>query len=235
MIDWKKSADLNNTTVRKLKTWFKKYPSSGKKVVRICNSCGRNDKRYFYAVGDLCHKCGHNTSEHRKNQSKNTTRQYSTQKARDEQTERLNQYHVDNPGVARVMSDRMIQYHKDHPEKSKTHSEWMVQYHIDNPGVAEEQSKFAIEYWSDQTNRDEMSDIITNSDAAKVAQDGQRGGRDILKHHFIYDHNNPNQHTVDITRAEHTSHHNWMKRNGLEVPHYNVTEENKDIFKLRRY
>ena len=63
-----------------------------------------------------------------------------------------------------------------------------------------------------------------------AAREKQRGGYDIVKHHFIYDHNNPKNHTVEITRSQHTGHHNWMRRNGLEVPHVNVTEENKDIF-----
>ena len=87
------------------------------------------------------------------------------------------------------------------------------------------------------------------SDAAKLAitknhednpekwdkiYDRMRGGNDIVKHHFIYDHNHPENHIVKITRSQHMSHHQWMKRNGLEVPHLNVTEENKDIFKNRR-
>ena len=63
--------------------------------------------------------------------------------------------------------------------------------------------------------------------------ENMRGGHDICKHHFIYDHNNPENHTIEITRSEHSAHHQWMKRNGLEVPHMNVTEENKDIFGVK--
>lgn len=57
--------------------------------------------------------------------------------------------------------------------------------------------------------------------------EAMRGGNDIVKHHFIYDHNHPENHTVEITRAKHISHHAWMKRVGLEVPHINMKEVNK--------
>ena len=60
-----------------------------------------------------------------------------------------------------------------------------------------------------------------------------RGGNDIINHHFVYDHDNPDQHIVEITRSQHSAHHAWMIRSGLEVPHFNVTEENKDIFKCK--
>lgn len=63
-----------------------------------------------------------------------------------------------------------------------------------------------------------------NSDAVKAQYESMRGGNDICKHHFIYDHNHPENHTIEITRAEHASHHAWMQRNGLEVPHINTQE-----------
>lgn len=78
-----------------------------------------------------------------------------------------------------------------------------------------------------------LSDSMKNSESAKAESERQRGGNDIVEHHFIYDHINPKNHIVKITRSQHASHHNWMRRNGLEVPHLNVTEENKDIFKNR--
>ena len=67
-----------------------------------------------------------------------------------------------------------------------------------------------------------ISEGLLNSDAIKANGEKMRGGNDIVKHHFIYDHANPDNHTVEITRSQHTAHHNWMRRNGLEVPHINM-------------
>lgn len=65
------------------------------------------------------------------------------------------------------------------------------------------------------------------------ANEAMRGGNDILKHHYIYDHANPEKYTMKITRSKHAKIHMWMRRSGIKVPHINVTEENKDIFKSR--
>ena len=50
---------------------------------------------------------------------------------------------------------------------------------------------------------------------------GRRGGEDIVNHHYIYDHANPELYTMKITRAKHTQIHNWMKKAGIVVPHIN--------------
>ena len=63
MIDWEKSAELNDMSVDALKLWFDKYPQSNKKVIRICNSCGEERKIYFYAYCDLCLECANIVSE----------------------------------------------------------------------------------------------------------------------------------------------------------------------------
>lgn len=190
MIAWIKSAEMNNCTVEWLKGRFVKYPSSAKKVIRICDMCGEERELYFHSYHDLCQSCArikfYENPEHRKDQSIIKTIYYKDPKHREE------------------ASKSRIEYFKD-PKNGENHSKLLIEYHKNHPGVISAQ------------------------------HESQRGGNDILKHHFIYDHNNPDQHTVEITRSEHTSHHWWMKRNGLEVPHYNVTEDNKDIFKCRRY
>jgi len=112
-----------------------------------------------------------------------------------------------------------------------------------------EHSTAMVKYWSDQDNRDtqsmrgiqfrinnpkandEHSRKLKDSEAAKLSQERQRGGNDMVKHHFIYDHDHPENHTIEITRSQHAAHHHWMKRAGLEVSHLNVTEENKNAFK----
>jgi len=41
MIDWAKSAELNNSTTKELKAYFSRFPGSRKKVVDVCNICGK--------------------------------------------------------------------------------------------------------------------------------------------------------------------------------------------------
>jgi len=57
MIDWNKSAKLNNTTVKKLQMKFEKFPKSNKNIVAICNICRRVKKIKKYQYRDLCHSC----------------------------------------------------------------------------------------------------------------------------------------------------------------------------------
>lgn len=218
MIDYEKSAKLNGVGVEELKLWFEKYPNSVKRIIRICDGCGEERNIPFQGYSDLCHKCS-----------------------------------TSIPEALTANSKRQIKYHKDNPEARKAHSKRMIQYYIDNPEAVENARLSSIEQWADQSIRNaqserliqyridnpdvgrEQSEQMKNSEAAKASQEKQRGGNDIVKHHFIYDHNNPNQHTVDIMRSQHMSHHLWMRRNGLKVPHFNVTKENKDIFKKRKY
>ena len=93
------------------------------------------------------------------------------------------------------------------------------------PEVIEARRLRSIEYWSDQTNRDAMSEIIKNSETAKVAVEKRRGGNDICEHHYIYDHANPELYTTKMTRSKHAQIHAWMRKAGIIVPHINVTEE----------
>lgn len=153
--------------------------------------------------------------------------------ANNENSKRLIQWNKDNPNAGIENSKRLIQWNKDHPEAGKAHSEWLIQYYIDHPEVLKTMSERSIEQWSDSEHHEMMSEIMRNSEAVKTEHERQRGGYDIVKHHFIYDHNNPDQHVVEITRSQHSAHHQWMKRNGLVVPHVNVTDENKDIFRVK--
>lgn len=57
MIDWLKSAKLNNTTVEKLKARFEKYPNSGKRVVAICDECYLVRNLRYCEYSPLCHYC----------------------------------------------------------------------------------------------------------------------------------------------------------------------------------
>lgn len=64
MINWNKSAKLNNCTVEELKAYFDKYPGSEKKIIRICDGCGGEREIRFFEHDKLCLKCTCNTPEH---------------------------------------------------------------------------------------------------------------------------------------------------------------------------
>lgn len=219
---------------------------SNKEVWAVCNMCGNGRWLQFKQYSDLCKKCGHNTSEYLEAAQLRATKQFASQEAREEMSNIKKQFYIDNPEAikaARLKSitqwssqkarddqaERKRQFYIDNPESGKSHSEWMIRFYKDNPEALVERTRMWREYWLVQANRDSMSEIKKNSEATLVAADAMRGGYDIVNHHFIYDHNNPDQHTIEITRSEHTSHHNRMRKNGLEVLHLNVTEENKDV------
>lgn len=67
MISWDDSAKLNNTDVLELKDWFKRFPKSAKKVVRICDECGDKNDVIFNGVTDLCHSCSVNSDDFKRN------------------------------------------------------------------------------------------------------------------------------------------------------------------------
>lgn len=98
-----------------------------------------------------------------------------------------------------------------------------------------------------------MSEILKNSEAAKSANDArrgvplsperiaaiikgqeeagvyeaQRGGNDLVTHHYIYDHLDLQLNTVKMTRSDHTSLHNVLRGLSYKVPHINTKEESQ--------
>ena len=59
MIDWEKSAKLNNMGIEALKARFSRFPGSGKKVVAICDNPECNESRLveYKSYRSLCVKC----------------------------------------------------------------------------------------------------------------------------------------------------------------------------------
>lgn len=43
----------------------------------------------------------------------------------------------------------------------------------------------------------------------------------IVKHHYIYNHTNPELYTTEVTRSKHAKIHMWMRKAGIKVPHIN--------------
>jgi hypothetical protein len=80
-----------------------------------------------------------------------------------------------------------------------------------------------------------ISKAHVESDAAKAESKRQRGGNDICKHHYIYDHNDLSKYTIKMTRKEHTILHNNVRALGIKVPHINTGHETADELKLMEY
>ena len=57
MIDWKKSAELNKCSIDNLKLRFEKFPKSNKKVIAICDDCGKIRNLYFSYYSNICKMC----------------------------------------------------------------------------------------------------------------------------------------------------------------------------------
>lgn len=70
MINWEKSAELNDCTVEWLKVEFEKYPNSNKRIIRICNSCDEERSVVFCNHSDLCGKCSRQLPKIQKLKSK---------------------------------------------------------------------------------------------------------------------------------------------------------------------
>ena len=73
------------------------------------------------------------------------------------------------------------------------------------------------------------------SEAVKAEAERQHGGNDILKHHYIYDHNDLSKYTIEMTRSQHGRHHRNMRLLGIKVPHINTGHENEEELKLMEY
>lgn len=228
MIDVEKTLSLRGYDPLMLSRW------SDKKVWSVCNGCGNGRWSIFSSYRDLCGSCSSkkraSDPEWRKVKSDQMKKTCNDPEWQKRQSGALKRYYIENPEVRDIIAKTLIQWNKGHPEAGEAHSEWMKQHFIDNPEIGKDHSDFMIDWFSKPENRKKMSEARLNSNAAQELYDMMRGGNDIVKHHFIYDHSNPKNHTIEITRSQHSAHHQWMIRAGLEVTHINVTEENKDIF-----
>lgn len=63
------------------------------------------------------------------------------------------------------------------------------------------------------------------SEAVKAEAERQRGGNDLVTHHYIYDHNDLSLNTVQMTRSDHARLHALLRKLGYIVPHINLPDE----------
>lgn len=57
MIDWDKSAEEYDMSVKELQTYFKRKPTTHDKVCRVCDGCGKEKWIEFKSYRDLCVSC----------------------------------------------------------------------------------------------------------------------------------------------------------------------------------
>lgn len=241
MIDYLKSAELNGCSVEDLKSRFKKYPHSNKRIVRICDGCGEEREVTFDAYTDLCHKCANTNPEKGEFHSKwlkqyhidhpeaaesarlkaveqwsnpeareaarlRGIEQWSDPEVRDEMSMIKKQFFIDNPEVAESHSEFMIRRFSDQVERDDQRNR-LLQYHKDNPAAAEVARLKGIERFSTQESRNEISEVMKNSIAHKIAAEDQKGGNYLVWHHIAYDFRRLEAFRVRITNSFHGSIH----------------------------
>ena len=175
MIDFIKSAELNNMSVDDLKIRFKKYPRSGKVVWCVCNICGRGRYLRFCDCHDMCHRCANSTIEKREKNSKQKTEYWETHpELRDDMSIRMlncwsdPEWRENNrnklkqwwavPGHKEEASIRTTNYLEDHPEVCEEHSLKVIKYYEDNPEAGINASLVKTKWWDDHPEaNDEMS------------------------------------------------------------------------------
>lgn len=107
MIDYEKSAKLNNTSVEKLRNRFIKFPQSNKKIVAICDECGKERELCFCDYGDLCKSCG-------------ISKRWESPEAREDHSMRLKKTYVENPDLLESKRGKNNpMYGKEHIEETK--------------------------------------------------------------------------------------------------------------------
>lgn len=215
MINWDKSAGMCGMAVDVLRSYFEKYPKSEKLVWWVCDgTCGTQKEKMFCYSQGMCHKCAVNTPEAIEANKLRAIKQFANPAQREvRRLKTLEQFSTQE--ACDEMSEIIIRYNKDHPEKAKNHSEWMIEY-CKNPEV-------------NKAN----SERIINSKSMQIEHDRQRGGDDIVWHHWLYDDADLSKYTMPMTRSEHSTMHNYMKAAGYRVPHINSETDDNDLWGYR--
>ena len=67
-----------------------------------------------------------------------------------------------------------------------------------------------------------QAESMRNSDAAKTEAERQRGGNDVVNHHYIYDDLDASKYTIKMTRSDHAKLHRLLQILNYIVPHINI-------------
>jgi len=221
MIDWNKSAKLNNITVDDLKEYFDRFPGSHKRIIAICecDCCEHKEREIsFGAYTDLCRSCSqkksHRTTESKAIQSKASNKMYYDDPTIKERiSSGLKRIHKIDPTIAQRMSESHKKRYEDPEERRKTGEAGKIARDKD-PDIVRRQM-ISIK----KTHNDHPE--LWKTEAMKHSSDKQRGGNDIVRHHYIYDHNDLSKYTTKMTRSKHTKIHRAMQKIGIQIPHIN--------------
>jgi hypothetical protein len=192
MIDWEKSAKLNNCSVVELQMWFDKYSSSSKRIIAICDNpkCKKEREMNYQNYRSLCLICSQ-TDEKRKKLSIAQKKRYEDPLEHEKSSNAQKKYCKDNP------------ISKEQREKQSK----VMQQLYENPLARKKTSDAGIKRFKNLLEREKMSKAVIGT---------------LVKHHYIYDFSDWNKYTILITRAEHNTIHANLKRAGLEVPCINI-------------
>lgn len=136
MIDYEKSAEMNNCTVGELKTRFDKFPHSEKLVWWICDGkCGTEGIRMFCESYRLCGSCA------------NLKRFEDPNELKKHSEAILKSYH-DDPSLAQHRSEVMIKRFSD-PDEHRKMSEALLKAHRDDPSIAERISESTLKRYAE--------------------------------------------------------------------------------------
>lgn len=106
--------------------------------------------------------------------------------------------------------------HRDDPTLTQRQSEAQLKRYED-PKEHEKQSNGLRKRFEDPKEREKLS-IIHKKRYAEMDDPGSQ----MVTHHYIYDFNDLDKYTIEVTRSEHSTIHNNLRHIGLEVPHINI-------------
>ena len=219
MIECEMSAELNGMTEDELRARFVRYPQSNKKVVAVCDVCGKVRTVKYQRYFKLCHRCSQRTDEARKANSLRCVARYSKpserEAARARAVKQFSYLTAREAASARSVEQFSTQEARDDASVRS------IQYHTDHPEAKEAARSRGIEQFSTQESRDEMSEIMKRSPAHKTVVEKMVGGDDIVGHHMIYDHSDLTKNIMYMTRSMHTMLHRLFQKHGIDIPHIN--------------
>lgn len=152
----------------------------------------------------------------------------------------------------RIKSERVTEYYKTHTvsdETKKKQSDIVSERFKNNPMTDEHKKKISDsligKIVTDET-RKRLSDSAKGNNLGNTNASGRRNtdtckkmstsakdfyatlddpGQQLVTHHYIYDFNDLDKYTIEVTRSEHCTIHFNLRYAGLEVPHINILKE----------
>ena len=100
--------------------------SSHKKIVRLCDNCGRERELEFRSYKNLCQNCGQ-------------LKRYEDPEEHKKSSKAQKQKHIDDPTIIQRQRDSAKKVHREHPENyieaNKNMSKILLETHKNNPDI----------------------------------------------------------------------------------------------------